>query len=95
MKRQHLLPLTNYLVNGQYAIVQPIASKFAERCIYYLLTTNCGREKAVSAAANKKCRQWNVRQVLSIDGIFMSVLWVVWVAWVAWVVWVVRVDWVV
>ena len=31
--RHHLLPLTNYLVNGQYAIVQPIASKFAERCI--------------------------------------------------------------
>ena len=29
----HLLPLTNYLVNGQYAQVQPIASKFAERCI--------------------------------------------------------------
>ena len=25
----HLLPLTNYLVNGQYAIVQPIASSFA------------------------------------------------------------------
>ena len=31
--RHHLLPLTNYLGNGQYAIVQPIASKFAERCI--------------------------------------------------------------
>ena len=29
----HLLPLTNYLSNGQYAQVQPIASKFAERCI--------------------------------------------------------------
>ena len=37
---QHLLPLTNYLVNGQYGLVQPIVSKFAERCIYYLLTTN-------------------------------------------------------
>ena len=36
----HLLPLTNYLVNGQYAIVQPIASKFAERCICTILTTN-------------------------------------------------------
>ena len=31
--RDHLLPLTNYLVNGQYAQVQPIASKFAERSI--------------------------------------------------------------
>ena len=31
--RHHLLPLTNYLVNGQYGLVQPIASKFAERCI--------------------------------------------------------------
>ena len=61
MKRQHLLPLTNYLVNGQYAIVQPIASKFAERCIYYLLTTNCGREKAASASANKLSQQWAVR----------------------------------
>ena len=36
----HLLPLTNYLVNGQYAIVLPIASKFAERCICTILTTN-------------------------------------------------------
>ena len=27
-------------------------------------------EKAVSTAANKKCRQWDVRQVLPIDGIF-------------------------
>ena len=36
----HLLPLTNYLVNGQYVIVQPIASKFAERCICTILTTN-------------------------------------------------------
>ena len=36
----HLLPLTNYLVNGQYAIVQPITSKFAERCICTILTTN-------------------------------------------------------
>ena len=27
----HLLPLTNYLINGQYAQVQPIAAKFAER----------------------------------------------------------------
>ncbi len=35
----HLLPLANYLSNGQYAIVQPIASKFAERCIWCLLTT--------------------------------------------------------
>ena len=24
----HLLPLTNYLVNEQYVLVQPIASKF-------------------------------------------------------------------
>ncbi len=31
--RHHLLPLTNYLVNGQYVKVQPIDSKFAERCI--------------------------------------------------------------
>ena len=30
---------------------------FAERCIYYLLTTNCGREKAASAAANELSRQ--------------------------------------
>ena len=29
--RGHLLPLTNYLCNEQYALVQPIASKFAER----------------------------------------------------------------
>ena len=36
----HLLPLTNYLVNGQYALVQPIVSKFAERCICTILTTN-------------------------------------------------------
>ena len=36
----HLLPLTNYLVNEQYAIVQPLASKFAERCICTILTTN-------------------------------------------------------
>ena len=27
-------------------------------------------EKAASTAANKKCRQWDVRQVLPIDGIF-------------------------
>jgi hypothetical protein len=38
--RDYLLPLTNYLVNGQYVLVQPIASKFAERCICSLLTTN-------------------------------------------------------
>ena len=31
--RGHLLPLTKYLVNGQYTKVQPIASNFAERCI--------------------------------------------------------------
>ena len=31
--RHHLLPLTNYLVNGQYVKVQPIAKKSAERCI--------------------------------------------------------------
>ena len=36
----HLLPLTKYLVNGQYAKVQPIASNFAERCICTILTTN-------------------------------------------------------
>ena len=36
----HLLPLTNYLVNGQYGLVQPIASKFVERCICTILTTN-------------------------------------------------------
>ena len=36
----HLLPLKKYLVNGQYALVQPIASNFAERCICTLLTTN-------------------------------------------------------
>ena len=35
----HLLPLTNYLVNGQYAQVQPIDSNFAERCICTILTT--------------------------------------------------------
>ena len=39
--RQHLLPLTNYLGNGQYALVQPIASKFAERCICTTLTPSC------------------------------------------------------
>ena len=51
----HLLPLTNYLINGQYAKVQPIASKFAERkYLHYSLnklacpgnahlrTVNCG-----------------------------------------------------
>ena len=31
--RHHLLPLTNYLGNGQYVKVQPIASKFVECCI--------------------------------------------------------------
>ena len=36
----HLLPLTIYLINGQYAKVQPIASKFAERCICTILSTN-------------------------------------------------------
>ena len=36
----HLLPLTKYLVNGQYAKVQTIASNFAERCTCTLLTTN-------------------------------------------------------
>ena len=35
----HLLPLTNYLDNGQYAKVQPIVSKFAERCICTILST--------------------------------------------------------
>ena len=34
----NLLPLTNYLANGQYIQVQPIVSKFAERCIFPLLT---------------------------------------------------------
>ena len=37
----HLLPLTNYLANGQYALVQPIDSKFAERCICTTLTPSC------------------------------------------------------
>ncbi len=37
----HLLPLTNYLANGQYAKVQPIDSKFAERCICTTLTPRC------------------------------------------------------
>ena len=37
----HLLPLTNYLANGQYAKVQPIGSKFAERCICTTLTPSC------------------------------------------------------
>ena len=31
--RDHLLPLMNYLVNGQYYKVQPIVKKFTERCI--------------------------------------------------------------
>ena len=31
--RHHLLPLPNYLGNGQYVKVQPIASKFVECCI--------------------------------------------------------------
>ena len=31
--RHHLLPLTKYDDNGQYHKVQPIAIKFAERCI--------------------------------------------------------------
>ena len=31
--RHHLLPLMNYLVNGQYHKVQPIVKKFTERCI--------------------------------------------------------------
>ncbi len=34
----HLLPLTNYLSNGQYVKVQPIAKKFAER--KYLTTSD-------------------------------------------------------
>ncbi len=37
--RHHQLPLTNYLINGQSAKVQPIASKFIEPCIQYLLAT--------------------------------------------------------
>ena len=36
----HLLPLTRYVSNGQYALVQPIASNHAERCNYTTLTTN-------------------------------------------------------
>ena len=36
----HLLPLTKYFANGQYALVQPIASNFAERCICIVLSTN-------------------------------------------------------
>ena len=36
----HLLPLTKYVVNGQYVKVQPIATNFAERCICTILTRN-------------------------------------------------------
>ena len=36
----HLLPLTKYFANGQYALVQPIVSNFAERCICIVLSTN-------------------------------------------------------
>ena len=36
----HLLPLTKYFANGQYAKVQPIVSNFAERCICTILSTN-------------------------------------------------------
>ena len=46
----HLLPLTNYVGNGQYALVQPIASKFAERCICTTLTpSNFAWERGDSA----------------------------------------------
>ena len=46
----HLLPLTNYLANGQYALVQPIDSKFAERCICTTLTpSNLAWERGDSA----------------------------------------------
>ena len=48
--RQHLLPLTKENRNGQYASVQPIPIFFAERCIYYLLTTNISCEFLVIAA---------------------------------------------
>ena len=56
----HLLPLTKYLGNGQYALVQPIASNFAERCIWTILTTNNG-DNSPSTAANEISRQWAVR----------------------------------
>ena len=38
--RGNLLPLTNYYSNGQYVGVQPIAIKFAWRCISPPLTRN-------------------------------------------------------
>ena len=36
----HLLPLTKYVVNGQYVKVQPIATNSAEPCICTILTRN-------------------------------------------------------
>ncbi len=36
--RGRLRPLTKNAVNGTYALVQPIAAKFAERCICTTLT---------------------------------------------------------
>ena len=57
----HLLPLTNYFSNGQYALVQPIASKFAERCICTILTTKTSGYNGTSTAANKISQQWAVR----------------------------------
>ena len=58
----HLLPLTKYVVNGQYVKVQPIATNFAERCICTILTRNlvvevvalCGIWLGLAATATRK-----------------------------------------
>ena len=43
----HLLPLTRYVVNGQYALVQPIDPNRAERCNCTPLTTKRGAKSKV------------------------------------------------
>ena len=55
--------------------VCPIRAFSYQRHISTTLTTNpllliCVVIGQTSTAANKKCRQWDVRQVLPIDGIF-------------------------
>ncbi len=69
---QHLPPLTRSTISGMYAKYYPSVAFLPSVALGTLLTTNCGNEKAASAAANMKYYQWNVRYVLSIDDFFMS-----------------------
>ena len=57
----HLLPLTKYVVNGQYVKVQPIATNFAERCICTILTRNLVVEVVVL------CGIWLTVEMLTYD----------------------------